>query len=89
MMIDLERDCEMITLSEEELISCFDCGDADLNDFFNNDALNYKRQMLSPKPPTCPAIAAKGKRTCSDFKNLPPLSKPRQLNSCWTFFSSL
>jgi GNAT superfamily N-acetyltransferase len=46
-MIDLEQDCIMITLSEENLISDFDCGDADLNDFFNRDALNYKRQMLS------------------------------------------
>jgi GNAT superfamily N-acetyltransferase len=37
----------MHTLSEHDLISNFDCGDADLNDFFNRDALNYKRQMLS------------------------------------------
>jgi hypothetical protein len=37
----------MRTLSEKELIADFDCGDADLNDFFNHDALNYKRQMLS------------------------------------------
>jgi|GEM_PF-4676785 len=34
-MIDLERDCDMIVLSEEHLISGFDCGNADLNDFFN------------------------------------------------------
>ena len=46
-MIDLERDCEMIILTEENLISDFDCGDADLNDYFNVDALNYKRQLLS------------------------------------------
>ena len=46
-MIDLEKGCEMIILSEENLISDFDCGDADLNDFFNFDALNYKRQLLS------------------------------------------
>jgi GNAT superfamily N-acetyltransferase len=37
----------MYTLSDEDLISDFDCGDADLNDFFNRDALNYKHQMLS------------------------------------------
>ena len=46
-MIDLERDCEMVVLSEEQFISNFDCGNADLNDFFNYDALEYKRQMLS------------------------------------------
>jgi len=46
-MIDLERDCEMVVLSEENIISNFDCGNADLNDFFNRDALEYTRQMLS------------------------------------------
>ena len=46
-MIDLERDCEMLVLSEEQVISDFDCGNADLNDFFNREALEYKRQMLS------------------------------------------
>ena len=46
-MIDLEQDCIMLMLSEENLIAGFDCGDADLNDFFNRDALNYRRQMLS------------------------------------------
>jgi len=46
-MISLKLDCEMITLSEDALISDFDCGDDDLNDFFNRDALNYKNQMLS------------------------------------------
>ena len=46
-MIDLRNDCEMIALSEEHLISDFDCGNVDLNEFFNDDALAYKRQMLS------------------------------------------
>jgi len=46
-MINLERDCEMVILSDEHIISGFDCGNADLNDFFNRDALEYKRQMLS------------------------------------------
>jgi len=46
-MIDLERDCEMLTLSEEHIISGFNCGNDDLNDFFNHDALKYKSQMLS------------------------------------------
>jgi len=46
-MLNLTSDCEIVFLSKEDLISNFDCGDADLNDFFNHDALNYKRQMLS------------------------------------------
>jgi GNAT superfamily N-acetyltransferase len=46
-MIDLEVDCELLILSEEQIIADFDCGNADLNDFFNHDALAYKRQMLS------------------------------------------
>ena len=46
-MFDLREDCKMIVLSEETIISDFDCGNEDLNEFFNNDALDYKRQMLS------------------------------------------
>jgi len=46
-MIDLEKDCEMLILSDEHIISGFDCGNADLNEFFNRDALEYARQMLA------------------------------------------
>jgi len=46
-MIVLEVDCEMLLLTEEQIISDFDCGNADLNDFFNHDAIQYRRQMLS------------------------------------------
>ena len=46
-MFDLESDCEMVVLSEEHIISGFDCGNADLNEYFNCDAIEYKRQMLS------------------------------------------
>ena len=46
-MLKLRDDCEMVVLSGEDLISDFDCGDADLNDFFNHDALCYRHQMLS------------------------------------------
>jgi GNAT superfamily N-acetyltransferase len=46
-MIDLERDCELFVLSEEQVITDFDCGNADLNDFFNRDAIEYKRLMLA------------------------------------------
>jgi ribosomal protein S18 acetylase RimI-like enzyme len=37
----------MLLLSEEHIISGFNCGNADLNDFFNRDALLYMSQMLS------------------------------------------
>ena len=37
----------MVILSEEHIISGFDCGNTDLNDFFNRDAIEYNRQMLS------------------------------------------
>jgi len=47
MEIDLRLDCDRFVLSEEHLITAFDCGDADLNEFFNRDALQYKHQMLS------------------------------------------
>ena len=46
-MIDLTNDCEMLVLSEENSISDFDCGNEDLNDFFNRDAILYKQHMLS------------------------------------------
>ena len=47
MVIDLERDCERLVLSEKQFISDFDCGNLDLNEFFNQDAILYRRQMLS------------------------------------------
>ena len=46
-MENLIQDCDRFILSEEHIISDFDCGNADLNDFFNRDALAYKNQMLS------------------------------------------
>ena len=46
-MIDLTNDCELFVLSEEQSMADFDCGNADLNDFFNRDAIRYKQQMLS------------------------------------------
>ena len=47
MVIDLVRDCDRFILSEEHVIKDFDCGDQDLNEFFNCDALLYRHQMLS------------------------------------------
>jgi GNAT superfamily N-acetyltransferase len=43
----LEKHCKTIILSGEQLITDFDCGDADLNYFFNNNALHYKNQLLA------------------------------------------
>ena len=37
----------MFILTKDQLISDFDCGNADLNDFFNCEAILYKQQMLS------------------------------------------
>ena len=45
-MIDLQNHCSIIELSPEELITDFDCGDCDLNDFFNRDAILFQSQML-------------------------------------------
>jgi hypothetical protein len=41
-MIDLQNHCNIMALSQEELITSFDCGDSDLNDFFNRDALLFR-----------------------------------------------
>jgi GNAT superfamily N-acetyltransferase len=46
-MFRLRKECELITLSAEQLIVDFDCGDADLNEFFNHEALLYKEQLLA------------------------------------------
>jgi len=46
-MVNLKQDCDRFFLSEEQLISDFDCGNADLNEFFNCDAILYRQQMLS------------------------------------------
>ena len=46
-MIDLVFDCEKIELSHSDLIINFDCGDKDLNDFFNRDAILYQNERLS------------------------------------------
>ena len=46
-MVDLRADCDMLILSDKQVILDFDCGNADLNEFFNHDALAYKQQMLT------------------------------------------
>ena len=45
-MIDLMNDCEQVELSHTDLIYNFDCGDHDLNDFFNRDAIFYQSERL-------------------------------------------
>ena len=44
--MELSCECEFIALSAQQPIVDFDCGDADLNEFFNIDALKYQEQML-------------------------------------------
>jgi GNAT superfamily N-acetyltransferase len=46
-MLNLKKDCKFLTISEKQLIVDFDCGNADLNDFFNRDAILYRNQMLA------------------------------------------
>jgi GNAT superfamily N-acetyltransferase len=46
-MIKLTTDCKSKILSTKQRIANFDCGDAELNKFFNNDALFYKKQLLA------------------------------------------
>jgi len=45
-MFDIQTDCELIPLSPDNRLAGFDCGDDDLNEFFNIDALKYQEQML-------------------------------------------
>jgi GNAT superfamily N-acetyltransferase len=47
MVIDLAVDCDRFVLSKEQVVLDFDCGNADLNEFFNHDAFLYRHQMLS------------------------------------------
>ena len=44
--INLKIDCEAFELSDENLIKNFNCGDHDLNEFFNRDAILYQEERL-------------------------------------------
>jgi GNAT superfamily N-acetyltransferase len=46
-MININIDCSFITLSAKQCITNFDCGDAELNEFFNNNSIDYKEQLLA------------------------------------------
>jgi GNAT superfamily N-acetyltransferase len=45
-MFNLEKESSFVPLSMEDAIVDFDCGNVDLNDFFNNDAIHYQNQWL-------------------------------------------
>lgn len=45
-LINLKTDCDFLELSPENPITDFDCGDSDLNDFFNRDALLFQSERL-------------------------------------------
>lgn len=44
--IDLLSDCSFVSFGRQLNIDNFDCGDADLNDFFKNDALSYQEKLI-------------------------------------------
>jgi len=44
---NLVEDCKLFTVSEEHLITNFNCGDEELNDFFNNKSFLFKEQLLA------------------------------------------
>jgi len=45
-MKNLRTDCDFLKLTPKHPIVGFDCGDSDLNDFFNHDALLFQRERL-------------------------------------------
>ena len=44
--MNLKTDCDFLKLLPEKPISGFDCGDSDLNDFFNHTALLFQSERL-------------------------------------------
>jgi len=44
--MNLSTDCIFLKLSSEKPIVGFDCGDNDINDFFNHDALLFQHERL-------------------------------------------
>jgi GNAT superfamily N-acetyltransferase len=46
-MLNLKIDCEAIILTAECLIANFDCGDDEVNEFFNHKALPFREQLLA------------------------------------------
>jgi len=75
-MIDLKKDCELFTVSENDKISDFDCGDEELNDFFNNKSLSFKKQLLAK---TCFLIHKENKKIVCAFSLSPNALKAKDL----------
>ncbi|MDR0542826.1 MAG: N-acetyltransferase [Dysgonamonadaceae bacterium] len=46
-MFDLQAQCTFEVLSDNQLITGFNCGDEELNYFFNFEALHFKHQLLA------------------------------------------
>jgi len=46
-MIVLTKNCTLLTVSEKQCISDFDCGDDELSDFFNNKSFQFKQELLA------------------------------------------
>jgi ribosomal protein S18 acetylase RimI-like enzyme len=44
--MNLQKECDSIALTQERMITDFDCGDDDLNEFFNRDAIKYQEQLM-------------------------------------------
>jgi ribosomal protein S18 acetylase RimI-like enzyme len=44
--MNLQKQCAFVALSPEQKMVDFDCGNDDLNDFFNHDAIQYQYQRL-------------------------------------------
>lgn len=47
-LINIEEDCVMVKLNHDILSHChkFECGNSDLDEFFNEDALHYDTELL-------------------------------------------
>lgn len=45
-MLDLLKDCVIQSATPELSFQDFDCGNCDLNDFFQNDVINYRQKLL-------------------------------------------
>jgi GNAT superfamily N-acetyltransferase len=45
-MVNLKNEAEFVPLLSAKQLAGFDCGDDDLNEFFNIDAIKYQEQML-------------------------------------------
>ena len=75
-MIVLTKNCTLLTVSEKQCISKFDCGDEELNDFFNNKSLPFKQQLLAM---TCFFRHDESEKTVCAFSLSPNALKAKDL----------